>query len=138
MVNMAASSSSTKKGETLHDTMATLNAMHADVVVIRHGASGAPRLVAQRSRASVVNAGDGTFGGMQVVPNSSPDESEVDFIDYDGDGDLDVYVANFAGQDRIHENDGWPANPLIDQPALLPPFDRTGFTFCHRSFLSIR
>jgi aspartate carbamoyltransferase catalytic subunit len=39
--------------------MATLNAMHADVVVIRHGASGAPYLVAQRSRASVVNAGDG-------------------------------------------------------------------------------
>lgn len=59
VVNMTASSSSTKKGETLYDTMATLNAMHADVVVIRHGASGAPHLVAQRSRASVVNAGDG-------------------------------------------------------------------------------
>ncbi len=59
VVNMSASSSSTKKGETLYDTMATLDAMHADVVVIRHGASGAPHLVAQRSRASVVNAGDG-------------------------------------------------------------------------------
>lgn len=59
VVNMTASSSSTKKGETLYDTMATLNAMHADVVVIRHGASGAPHLVAKRSRAAVVNAGDG-------------------------------------------------------------------------------
>lgn len=59
VVNMTASSSSTKKGETLYDTMATLDAMHADVVVIRHGASGAPHLVAARSRASVVNAGDG-------------------------------------------------------------------------------
>ncbi len=59
VVNMSASSSSTTKGETLYDTMATLNAMHADVVVIRHSASGAPHLVAARSRASVVNAGDG-------------------------------------------------------------------------------
>jgi len=59
VVNMSASTSSTKKGETLYDTMATLDAMHADVVVIRHSASGAPHLVAQRSRASVVNAGDG-------------------------------------------------------------------------------
>jgi aspartate carbamoyltransferase catalytic subunit len=59
VVNMSASSSSTKKGETLYDTMATLNAMHADVIVIRHGASGAPHLVAQRSSAAVVNAGDG-------------------------------------------------------------------------------
>src|SRR5690606_25504742 len=59
VVNMSASSSSTKKGETLYDTMATLDAMHADVVVIRHEASGAPHLIAERSRASVVNAGDG-------------------------------------------------------------------------------
>lgn len=59
VVNMTASSSSTKKGETLYDTMATLDAMHADVVVIRHAASGAPHLVAKRSRACVVNAGDG-------------------------------------------------------------------------------
>lgn len=59
VINMSASTSSTKKGETLYDTMATLNAMHADVIVIRHSASGAPHLVAQRSRAAVVNAGDG-------------------------------------------------------------------------------
>ena len=59
VVNMSASASSTKKGETLYDTMATLNAMHADVIVIRHHASGAPHLVAKRSRAAIVNAGDG-------------------------------------------------------------------------------
>jgi len=59
VVNMSASSSSTTKGETLYDTMATLDAMHADVVVVRHPAAGAPHLVAARSRASVVNAGDG-------------------------------------------------------------------------------
>jgi aspartate carbamoyltransferase catalytic subunit len=59
VVNLSVSTSSTTKGETLYDTMATLDAMHADVVVIRHSASGAPHLVAQRSRAAVVNAGDG-------------------------------------------------------------------------------
>jgi aspartate carbamoyltransferase catalytic subunit len=59
VVNLSASSSSTTKGETLLDTMATLNAMHADVVVVRHSASGAPHLVAQHSRAAVINAGDG-------------------------------------------------------------------------------
>lgn len=59
VVNISANTSSTSKGETLHDTMATLNAMHADVVVIRHSASGAPHIVAARSRASVINAGDG-------------------------------------------------------------------------------
>jgi len=59
VVNLSASASSTKKGETLYDTMATLNAMHADVIVIRHSASGAAHIVASRSRASVVNAGDG-------------------------------------------------------------------------------
>jgi aspartate carbamoyltransferase catalytic subunit len=59
VVNLSASSSSTKKGETLLDTLATLNAMHADVIVVRHSASGAPHLVARHSRAAVVNAGDG-------------------------------------------------------------------------------
>lgn len=59
VVNISASSSSTTKGETLHDTISTLNAMHADVIVIRHSASGAPHIIAERSRAGVVNAGDG-------------------------------------------------------------------------------
>jgi aspartate carbamoyltransferase catalytic subunit len=59
VVNISASTSSTTKGETLHDTLATLDAMHADVVVIRHSASGAPHIVAERTRAAVINAGDG-------------------------------------------------------------------------------
>lgn len=59
VVNISASTSSTTKGETLHDTLATLDAMHADVIVIRHSASGAPHIVAQRTRAAVINAGDG-------------------------------------------------------------------------------
>jgi aspartate carbamoyltransferase catalytic subunit len=59
VVNIGGSSSSTSKGETLRDTVKTLDAMHADAIVIRHTASGAPDYVAKHTRASVVNAGDG-------------------------------------------------------------------------------
>jgi aspartate carbamoyltransferase catalytic subunit len=59
VMNIGGSSSSTSKGETLRDTVATLDAMHADVIVIRHNASGAAEYVSERTRASVINAGDG-------------------------------------------------------------------------------
>lgn len=59
-VNLAGSSSSTTKGETLLDTIKTLEAMRPDVVVIRHAASGAAAYVAARSSVPIVNAGDGT------------------------------------------------------------------------------
>jgi aspartate carbamoyltransferase catalytic subunit len=60
VVNVSASTSSVTKGETLLDTARNLEAMHADVLVMRHPASGAPHFVAGRTRAAVVNAGDGT------------------------------------------------------------------------------
>ncbi|HEY6556534.1 MAG TPA: aspartate carbamoyltransferase catalytic subunit, partial [Polyangiaceae bacterium] len=59
VVNIGGSSSSVSKGESLRDTVATLDSMHADVIVIRHSASGAAAYVAARTRAAVVNAGDG-------------------------------------------------------------------------------
>jgi len=60
VVNMSASSSSVTKGETLSDTVRTLEAMRPDVIVMRHSASGAPHFVASRVGCAVVNAGDGT------------------------------------------------------------------------------
>ncbi len=60
VLNMSVSTSSVNKGETLLDTAATLNAMHCDLLVVRHDQSGAPHLLAQKVEASVVNAGDGT------------------------------------------------------------------------------
>ncbi|MBC7172900.1 MAG: aspartate carbamoyltransferase catalytic subunit [Polyangiaceae bacterium] len=59
VINMTVQSSSVKKGETLFDTVKTLEAMHPDVVVIRHEASGAPHYVAKHVRHAVINAGDG-------------------------------------------------------------------------------
>jgi aspartate carbamoyltransferase catalytic subunit len=59
VVNMHAAQSSVKKGETLIDTAMTLNAMRADAMVIRHGSSGAVRLIADKVDCPVLNAGDG-------------------------------------------------------------------------------
>ena len=59
VINMSVSTSSVSKGETLLDTATTLNAMHCDLLVVRHGQSGAPSLLAQIVDAAVINAGDG-------------------------------------------------------------------------------
>ena len=59
IVNFSASGSSVSKGETLLDTARTLEAMEPNFIVIRHGASGAARFLADRCRASIINAGDG-------------------------------------------------------------------------------
>ncbi|TCT39104.1 aspartate carbamoyltransferase catalytic subunit [Martelella mediterranea] len=59
VMNMSVGNSSVKKGETLIDTAMTLNAMHPDVLVIRHSSAGAAALLSQKVACSVVNAGDG-------------------------------------------------------------------------------
>jgi aspartate carbamoyltransferase catalytic subunit len=59
VMNMSANSSSMRKGETLVDTAITLNAMRPDILVVRHHASGAVELLAQKVDCSVINAGDG-------------------------------------------------------------------------------
>ena len=59
VMNMAMQASSIKKGETLIDTALTLNAMHPDLLVVRHPHSGAVDLLAQKVNCSVLNAGDG-------------------------------------------------------------------------------
>jgi len=60
VINMSASSSSIRKGETVLDTAMTLNAMHPDVLVVRHPDSGAVKLLSEKVTCAVINAGDGT------------------------------------------------------------------------------
>jgi aspartate carbamoyltransferase catalytic subunit len=60
VVNMSVAASSMHKGETLIDTAMTLNAMHPDVLVVRHPESGAVQLLSEKLDCAVVNAGDGS------------------------------------------------------------------------------
>jgi len=72
VMNMSVSSSSVKKGETLIDTAATLNAMRPDLLVVRHHAAGAVHLLARKIGCSVVNAGDG--------PHEHPTQALLDAL----------------------------------------------------------
>ena len=72
VLNMAVSQSSVKKGETLIDTAATLNAMRPDLLVVRHHAAGAVHLLARKVDCSVVNAGDG--------PHEHPTQALLDAL----------------------------------------------------------
>src|SRR5258708_21224859 len=59
IINFSAEASSFKKGETLKDTARNLEALNADIIVIRHSASAAAHFLARTPNASVINAGDG-------------------------------------------------------------------------------
>ena len=59
VINISVSASSLTKGETLKDTAKNLEALHADILVLRHSSAGAPQFLAERLKASVINAGDG-------------------------------------------------------------------------------
>lgn len=59
VINFSADTSSLKKGETLKDTARNLEALNADVIIIRHSATGAPHFLSRFLNASVINAGDG-------------------------------------------------------------------------------
>lgn len=59
VINFTAEASSLKKGETLKDTLRNLEAMNADCIILRHGASGAPHFLSRFAKAHIVNAGDG-------------------------------------------------------------------------------
>jgi aspartate carbamoyltransferase catalytic subunit len=58
-INFSASSSSVLKGESLLDTAKNIEAMEVDIIVVRHSAAGAPHFLANKLKASVINAGDG-------------------------------------------------------------------------------
>ncbi len=59
VINISAATSSLTKGETLKDTARNLQALHADILVLRHGSGGAAQFLAERVQTSVINAGDG-------------------------------------------------------------------------------
>lgn len=72
------------------------------------------------------NDGSGFFAFPQTPPGSQVDENEADYLDYDNDGDLDVLLANFSGQERLYRNDLVAGNfTLVNVTATLLPADTT-------------
>src|SRR3982750_343179 len=59
VINISATTSSLTKGETLKDTARNLEALQADIIVLRHSSAGAPQFLARQLKSSVINAGDG-------------------------------------------------------------------------------
>ena len=74
----------------------------------------------QYNDVTVRNDGTGFFGAVYTVPSSAPDDEEADFIDFDNDGDLDVFVASWPGKDRLYRNDGGMTTSLVHVGSLLP------------------
>jgi len=62
----------------------------------------------------------GTFGSPVALASSDSDDNEGDFFDYDLDGDLDLYIANFSGQDRVYRNNGAGAYTYMATGVIIP------------------
>ncbi|MGI8424879.1 MAG: aspartate carbamoyltransferase catalytic subunit [Chloroflexota bacterium] len=117
VVNITASGSSVEKGETLIDTTRTLQALGADMVIIRHPHSGAPNLVARELSASVINAGDGW--------HAHPTQGLLDlFTVREKLGALDgkkIVIVGDVLHSRVARSDIWGFTTLGAQVVLCGP-----------------
>ncbi len=71
------------------------------------------------------NDGAGFFSNTTILAGSAPDDNEGDFIDYDNDGDLDILIANWSGDDRLYRNDQVGSGPFSFSAASFPPSPMT-------------
>ncbi|HEY8883720.1 MAG TPA: aspartate carbamoyltransferase catalytic subunit [Chloroflexota bacterium] len=128
VVNVSASGSSIEKGESLVDTVRTLQALGADVVVMRHHLAGAPYLVAQHLRGSVINAGDGW--------HAHPSQALLDLFTirqkFGRISGLNVVIVGDILHSRVARSNIWGLTRmgarvvLCGPPTLLPDFGENG------------
>ena len=134
IINMNADVSSFRKGETLLDTLKNIQALQADIVVIRHQATGAPNFLARELNMGVVNAGDGA--------HSHPTQALLDiFTIREKKGrieGLNVVVVGDILHSRVARSNVWGliklgANVTFAGPATLVPreFEKIGVRVCH-------
>ena len=128
-INFSSSSSSVTKGESLNDTMNNMAAMRTDIIVLRHPSSGAAKFAADRTEASVVNAGDGT--------NEHPSQALLDLFtlrEHDKilDKNLNVAIIGDIDRSRVARSDIWAMkkfgiNLKLFAPRMMMPKDAEVF-----------
>ncbi len=115
--NIAASSSSVSKGETLIDTGCSLDRMGTDIIIMRHPMSGAPHLLAKHVNAAVINAGDGM--------NEHPTQGLLDlFTMQERFGRLDglkVAIIGDVAHSRVARSNLWGLTTLGSEVVLCAP-----------------
>lgn len=128
VINLSVQSSSVKKGESLIDTGKTLDSMKADILIMRHSASGAAKLLAQNVNASVINAGDGL--------NEHPTQALLDMLTmrekwgtFKG---KKIAIIGDVKHSRVARSNIWGlsamgAEVVLCGPATLMPADAEGF-----------
>lgn len=122
--NMSISGSSVEKGESLKDTVRTIEAMGVDMIIIRHKQAGAPHLVARTIKGSVVNAGDGA--------HEHPTQGLLDLYTIkEKKGDikgLHVAIVGDIAHSRVARSDIWGLTKLgaevtlVGPSTLMPPY----------------
>ena len=115
--NIAVSSSSVAKGETLIDTGVTLNQMGVDVIIIRHHMAGAPHLLAQHVQASVINAGD----GMHEHPTQALLDMQTMRTHLGGLSGLKVAIVGDVLHSRVARSNIWGLQTMGAQVVLCAP-----------------
>lgn len=131
-INFASSSSSTKKGETLIDTIKNMEAMQTDIFIVRHASSGAAKFVAENSNACVVNAGDGL--------NEHPSQCLLDLLTiYEAKGrleNLNVAIIGDIFRSRVARSNIFAMQTLginvklFGPPMMMRDCDTFGVKIC--------
>jgi aspartate carbamoyltransferase catalytic subunit len=135
IINFSAEISSLRKGETLKDTARNLEALNADIIIIRHSAAGAPHFLSRVLNASVVNAGDGA--------HEHPTQALLDaFTMREKKGTLEGLKVTILGDilySRVARSNIWALTKLgakvtlCGPPTLVPSaFERMGCQVCHQ------
>jgi len=124
-LTFAASSSSTKKGETLHDTLANIEAMHSDIVVIRSQYSGAPQLLAKQHPSRIINAGDGNHEHpTQALLDAFTMRNHIRTLRDDPEAGLDgirVALIGDIAHSRVARSNIWSLTKLGAQVIICGP-----------------
>lgn len=122
VVSMTARGSSVEKGESLIDTVRTLQALGADILVMRHREAGAPYLITQHFKGSVINAGDGCHAHpTQALLDLFTIQEKLGRIE-----DLKVVIVGDILHSRVARSNIWGLSTMGAQVTLCAPYTLLG------------